>query len=515
MPQSDSRNSFKSSPLRWMAALLALLIAPSLGAAETAPLVSTPAAKPDTATDVVCDGSAPAVAAERRRFFAVADWGVVEGHRERMVEYCAQAGAQAGANADSPASPSLRCTPDLRICQARGIRIDVPLPEKPSQDNKTAGVTVSTTCAVNAGYPRSARFFGGISDWGPELKGLRGAQDGRPCDVVIHEPTLLIKPDSGANIYHGLCDHVNLFLSARIAGWQDAPDLQIVTWDPASTSERVRSGWYELYDAFTTRPVRPLGFWAGKSVCFDNAVFAVNPRAVGTFYFNMDVPGGAASCHSGPGGFVRAFAERTKARVLAHPPRRPGPDDPVRIKIMSRTAGTGTTSGTRKVTNEAELVAAVRRRVPGVEVEVVNFDWNGRPPITGQLALMADTDVLVGMHGAGLVHTLWLPEWAVMYEIYNCGDVDTYHDLARLAGIGYLKARESDVVHRFPPDVSVAEENRKNPKFWNYEIGEDAFVANVQEAVRRVRANPASPFRKPAAEPRPTAGLDAAGASGD
>jgi protein O-GlcNAc transferase len=476
---------------------LTLLLVPGLparsfGATETAALVS--AAQHDTAADVVCDGSATAVAAERQRFFAVADWGVVEGHRERMVEYCANAAVQGGAPGSS--SPSLRCTPDLRICQARGVRIDVPAAEKPSDANKTASVTVSTTCPLSAGYPRTARFFGGISDWGPELKDLQGAQEGRACDVLIHEPTLLIKPDSGANIYHGICDHVNLFLSAWIAGWQDAPDLQIVTWDTASTAERVRSGWYDLYNAFTTRPVRPLGFWAGKSVCFNNAVFAVNPRAVGTFYFNMDVPGRVESCHSGPGGFVRAFAERTKARVLAHPPRRPGPDDPVRIKIMSRSAGTGTTSGTRKVTNEAELVAAVRRRVPGVEVEVVNFDWNGRPPIAAQLALMADTDILIGMHGAGLVHTLWLPEWAVMYEIYNCGDVDTYHDLARLAGVGYLQARESDVVHRFPPDVSVSEQDRKNPKFWNYEMDEDAFVANVQEAVRRVRANPASPFRK-------------------
>lgn len=316
--------------------LVPLLPAPSLGTEETATLVAAPLAQPDTAADVACDGSAAAVAAERLRFFATADWGVVEGHRERMVEYCAQAGAKA-ASPDS-SSPSLRCTPDLRICQARDVRIDVPAPEKPSDANKTAGVTVSTTCAVNAGYPRTARFFGGISDWGPELKDLREAQDDRPCDVVIHEPTLLIKPDSRANIYHGICDHVNLFLSAWIAGWQDAPDLQIVTWDPAVTSERMRSGWYELYDAFTTRPVRPLGFWTGKSVCFDNAVFAVNPRAVGTFYFNMDVPGRAEGCHSGPGGFVRAFAERTKALVLAHPPRRPGP---VSCRLVGVDAGGG------------------------------------------------------------------------------------------------------------------------------------------------------------------------------
>lgn len=425
--------------------------------------------------DVACDQSGEK---ERQRFWVAADWGAVPGWRERMVEYCAEA--------PGPDSPSMRCTPDLRFCQARHVRIDV-----------GTNVGVSAACTLKETFPPSGRFFGGISDWTPELPALTGSAEPRPCDVVVREPTLLIKPDSRANIYHGLCDHVNLFLSAWIAGWQDADDLQIVTWEPAVRSERVSSGWYELYDAFTTRPVRPLGFWAGRSVCFENVVFAVNPRASGTFFYNMDVPGRAERCRSGPDGFVRAFAERTRARVLAQPPRRPGPDDPVRVKVMSRSAGTGTTSGTRHVTNEDALIAAVRRRVPGIEVEVVNFDWNGRPPIAGQLALMADTDVLVGMHGAGLVHTLWLPEWAVLFEIYNCGDVNTYSDLARLAGVDYLTLPETGV-RRQAPAVAVEEERRANPKFWNYEVSEDAFVAQVAEAVRRVRANPASPFRKAA-----------------
>lgn len=85
---------------------------------------------------------------------------------------------------------------------------------------------------------------------------------------------------------------------------------------------------------------------------------------------------------------------------------------------------------------------------------------------------------------------------AVLFEIYNCGDLNTYSDLARLAGVGYLTLPEVDV-RRQPPGVPVAEENRANPKFWNYEVTEDAFVAQVAEAVRRVRSHPASPFRKP------------------
>jgi protein O-GlcNAc transferase len=427
----------------------------------------------------------------RQRFWEAADWGDVPGYRQRLVEYCG--------NAEGPSAPSMRCTPDLRFCQARHVRIDVPATGGAGPTGVGSTAAVSTACALKETFPPKGRFFGGISDWTPELPALKGSAEPRSCDVVIHEPTLLVKPDSRANIYHGLCDHINLFLSEWIAGWQDAADVQIVTWEPGLRSERVPSSWYELYDAFTTRPVRPLGFWAGRSVCFDNAVFAVNPRTPDTFFYNMDVPGRAEGCRSGPDSLVRAFAARTKARVLAHPPHRPGPDDPVRVKVMSRSAGTGMTSGTRHVTNEAELIAALRRRVPGIDVEVVNFDWNGRPPIAGQLALMADTDVLVGMHGAGLVHALWLPEWAVLFEIYNCGDVNTYSDLARLAGAGYLTLPEADV-RRVTPLITVAEENRANPKFWNYEVSEDAFVAQVAEAVRRVRANPASPFRKPPAE---------------
>ncbi len=460
--------SFQFRAAALTAALLGLQIAGGAGAAANDVL---PWQRQD-AGSVACDGAA--AQSERRRFWETADWGVVPALRDRTVEYCESSG-------------SLRCTPDLRYCKAQGIRLDIPPLGNPS-------VAASTACALSASYPRSGPFLGGISDWGPELRGLQTSQPAKPCDVVIHEPTLLIKRDSGANIYHGLCDHVNLFLSAWAAGWQDAENLRIVTWEPAAAGERVSSAWYGLYDAFTTLPVRPLGAWAGQSVCFDEAVFAVNPRAIDTFYYNMDVPGRAAGCRSGPDGFVRAWAERTKARLHVAPPRRPGPGEPVRIKVLSRGAGTGTTSGTRQLTNETELVAAVRRRLASeVEIEVVNFDWNGRPSIEKQVALMAGTDVLVGMHGAGLVHTLWLPGWAVVYEVYNCGDTMAYPDLARLAGVDYMTGRESDVVRRLPPGVPVAEADRVNPKFWNYEIDEDAFVANLQEAVRRVRSHAAAP----------------------
>ena len=382
--------------------------------------------------DIVCKASSSDLdsdlGSERRAFWQVADWGVVPSQRALLVEHCTHDG-------DAASASSMRCTSDLRHCRARGLRLDVPALNSNGIDGKVA-VSTSSPCRLSDDFPRSGIGLRGLtlSDWSPELQFFEGSDGERSCDVRIRRPTLLIKPDSRRNIYHGLCDHANLFLSMWIAGWQEVEDLEIIYWLPEEADERVRSPWYELFDAFTTSPVRPLGYYAGRSVCFDDAVLAVNPRSIGTFFYNMPVPGREAECRSGPGGFLRSFGERTKERLLPRPPRSLAPGDPVRIKIMSRSKGTGRTSGTRQVTNEVELAEAVRKRIPGVEVEIVNFDWNGRPPITGQVALMAETDVLVGMHGAGLVHTLWLPPWAVVFEIYNCGDVDTYRDLAHSDG---------------------------------------------------------------------------------
>ena len=55
-------------------------------------------------------------------------------------------------------------------------------------------------------------------------------------------------------------------------------------------------------------------------------------------------------------------------------------------------------------------------------------------PFLSQVSITAGTDILVGMHGAGLTHLLFLPDWAEVVELYNCDDVHCYQDLARLVG---------------------------------------------------------------------------------
>lgn len=43
------------------------------------------------------------------------------------------------------------------------------------------------------------------------------------------------------------------------------------------------------------------------------------------------------------------------------------------------------------------------------------FNW--KTDFVQQLEIIADTDILIGIHGAGLTHLLFLPDWAVIFEL--------------------------------------------------------------------------------------------------
>jgi capsular polysaccharide biosynthesis protein len=64
-----------------------------------------------------------------------------------------------------------------------------------------------------------------------------------------------------------------------------------------------------------------------------------------------------------------------------------------------------------------------------------------------QLATIANTDVLIGMHGAGLVHTLYLPPHAQLVEIYPKSFAKGHNPFKAIAGwrgLGYHTWRNED-----------------------------------------------------------------------
>lgn len=99
----------------------------------------------------------------------------------------------------------------------------------------------------------------------------------------------------------------------------------------------------------------------------------------------------------------------------------------------------------RKIHNEDDLLRHARKfltgqhSVRGVQVDLF--------PMEQQLKWISETDILVGMHGAGLTHALFLPKHAGVMEFYPTYWSDTnahFRSIARWRNLKYLKWQNSD-----------------------------------------------------------------------
>nr|AIA83358.1 CAZy families GT61 protein [uncultured bacterium] len=52
------------------------------------------------------------------------------------------------------------------------------------------------------------------------------------------------------------------------------------------------------------------------------------------------------------------------------------------------------------------------------DYQVMKVVFNKNIPFKKQLEITANSDVLIGIHGAGLTHLLFLPDWAAVFELY-------------------------------------------------------------------------------------------------
>ncbi|CAH1775751.1 unnamed protein product [Owenia fusiformis] len=70
---------------------------------------------------------------------------------------------------------------------------------------------------------------------------------------------------------------------------------------------------------------------------------------------------------------------------------------------------------TRKIKNEKELVQIANEMYPSYTIQESQIDLL---PMKQQLQYVSNSDILVGMHGAGLTHVLFLPKHAGLIEFY-------------------------------------------------------------------------------------------------
>lgn len=141
-----------------------------------------------------------------------------------------------------PNESSLECVDHMRMCRARNIYFDF-------KDLGTAGSTdryredtvragqVGGKCRLNADLLKSqGDHKSPLQSWYAELQHFTETavnpltDEMNKCDVIVNEPTFLIKLDAGVNMYHHFCDFVNLYVSQH-ANNSFSQNVQIVLWD--------------------------------------------------------------------------------------------------------------------------------------------------------------------------------------------------------------------------------------------------------------------------------------------
>lgn len=118
---------------------------------------------------------------------------------------------------------------------------------------------------------------------------------------------------------------------------------------------------------------------------------------------------------------------------------------------------------------------------PQYEVRRVVYDKNMK--FVDQLQSTRNTDVFIGIHGAGLTHLLFLPKWATVLELHNCGDPNCYKDLARLRGVHYITWEDDALAEA----IDAGYKDRGHEKFKNYKLDPDEFERLVAKAAKAVR----------------------------
>ncbi|XP_077292381.1 EGF-domain O-GlcNAc transferase [Arctopsyche grandis] len=403
-------------------------------------------------------------------FFSQADFGYVKEQLKELKVMCEPLFID-----DS----SLECSQYMRFCRGRNLMLNFTNLIK-REDNLRYKMDIlgpgqiGGYCKVFADrLVKEAEHISPLQSWGPEMRHFVSLNN-KPindnlCDVVIEKPTYIMKIDATVNMYHHFCDFFNLYTSLHVNlshphGF--SKDNHILIWETYT----YESAFKETWNAFTNNPIWDLKTFRGEVVCFKNVVFPLLPRMIFGLYYNTPIIYGCEKS-----GLFHAFSKHVLNGLNIKLDNRNS--DKIRITLLSRE------TKYRTILNEVELIDKLNENDNFIVNRVV---YNRSIPFSNQLTTTHNTDIFIGMHGAGLTHLLFLPDWAVVFELYNCEDSACYSDLARLRGVKYVTWENEDKI--IQQDEGHHPEGGSHPKFTNYAFDVDEFIRLVNIGVEHVRS---------------------------
>ncbi|KAH3892497.1 EGF domain-specific O-linked N-acetylglucosamine transferase-like isoform X2 [Dreissena polymorpha] len=405
------------------------------------------------------------------QFWKGADFGYVLERRNEMTVYCAP---------ETEEDSLLECAKYARYCRAKNIYLDFRKADfsgtENFKDDFLKSGEIGGHCRLDSsGLKSQSEHKYALQSWYSEVEHFTSLPfrplDSKNCDVIIDKPVMFMKLDAGVNMFHHYCDFINFYTSQHLNN-SFTQDMYMINWD---TSMRPYNDLFkETFDAFTSHPMQYIKDFQNKRVCIKDAVFPLLPRMRWGMFYNMPlIPG----CYSSS--LFQAFSAHLVHRL--HIPQEGPLGEKIRITLLDRD------TKYRNVMNQNELVAALKT-VGEYDVRVVVYKYR-ELPFLEQVKVSHNSDVFISMHGAGLTHMLFQPDWGAVIELFHCGDPNCYLDLARLRGLKYFTWEKMDKLTQ--EDEGHHPQLGAHQKFTNYGFEIVEFMRLVAMAADHVRSHPA------------------------
>ncbi|CBX33081.1 Protein CBG27214 [Caenorhabditis briggsae] len=365
-----------------------------------------------------CDNNLNPKVAEK--FYEQGDFGYLE---SRLVKHSI-------CSSDDSSKSSLSCSDHLTHCIGSNIYFDFSNLKIKSSTRYRQDVIQPGQVEGNCeNFDRklldnNLNVKGYLMSWADELQHFKSnldfKMDKEHCDVIFEKPTVVMKLDAAVNLYHHFCDFVNLYASLHINQTFNQ-DIDIILWDthPGGYNDHYygitwkafsRNEPFELKEfgkslEFLNYEITENILSDQKRVCFKNVMMPLLARQRSGLFYNSPLVYGCSGST-----LLKTFSQFILHRLGIKPQK--AELEKVRIVILSRS------TAYRRILNIKELLKSLGH-LPNVTTRVV--DYNERIPFLRQLNTTSQTDIFIGMHGAGLTHLLFLPDWAAIFEIISLG----------------------------------------------------------------------------------------------
>ncbi|KAH1359561.1 hypothetical protein KXW30_001335 [Aspergillus fumigatus] len=248
---------------------------------------------------------------------------------------------------------------------------------------------------------------------------------------IVSNHTILIQREGAGNVWHSLMEIFSMTMTFDVLRMTAGPNphrplfsigdienTQVVILD-----EIEEGPYFDLWKIFAQRPLLRINDLHPTNE-FENLIVPLaggsNPLWQGDWEIH--------SCEDSA--LVRTFSRR----ILSHfhvEFRRPRQGPQIVVTFIDRT-------GSRKLINQKDYFNTVKKQFPHITVQMIDF---ASIPFQEQLRIAQGSDILVGVHGAGLTHGIFLPSGSVMVEILPPGlNHKGFRNLASLLGHLYFSA---------------------------------------------------------------------------